>query len=93
MASSDLLSQFVIEMQNLYGLDAMTFNVHQLLHLSKSVQKLGPLWAHSTFVFESGNGSLLKLISDANGVPLQVAERFVMRQQVKKVRNLYPLSS
>lgn len=82
--SSDLLSQFVIEMQNLYGTNAMTLNDHQLLHLSKSVQKLGPLWEHSTFVFEWGTGSLLKLVSDANGVPLQAVDRFVMRQQVKK---------
>lgn len=33
---------------------------HQLLHLSKSVEMLGPLWGFSTFPFENGNGHLLR---------------------------------
>ncbi|KAH9375178.1 hypothetical protein HPB48_017951 [Haemaphysalis longicornis] len=37
------LSEFVLQMEDLYGKGAMTFNVHQLLHLPKSVAKLGPL--------------------------------------------------
>lgn len=78
----DNLSKFVYEVEELYGKSAMTFNVHQLLHLPQSVRQLGPLWSHSTFVFESGNGTLLNLISDANGVPLQVIERFAMRLQL-----------
>lgn len=78
----DNLSKFVYRVEDLYGKAAMTFNVHQLLHLPQSVQQLGPLWSHSTFVFESGNGTLLNLISDANGVPHQVLERFAMRLQL-----------
>jgi hypothetical protein len=31
-------------------------NVHGLLHLPESVSDIGPLWAHSCFPFESGNG-------------------------------------
>ncbi|XP_077491319.1 uncharacterized protein LOC144101951 [Amblyomma americanum] len=83
----DKLSCFVLSMEELYGREAMTFNVHQLLHLPKSVLELGPLWSHSAFVFESGNGMLLKLISDANGVPLQILERFAMRLQITKLAN------
>lgn len=83
----DKLSCFVYSMEDLYGREAMTFNVHQLLHLPKSVLELGPLWAHSAFVFESGNGTLLRLISDANGVPQQILERFVMGLQVTKLAN------
>lgn len=71
--------------QVLYGMSAMTFNVHQLLHLAKSVQQLGPLWSHSTLIFESGNGLLLKLVSDDNGVPLQILERFVMQVELKRI--------
>lgn len=47
--------------------------------------QLGPLLSHSTFVFESGNGTLLNLVSDANGVPLQVIERFAMRLQLPQL--------
>lgn len=90
MAASNI-SLFVHQMKRFYGDAAMTFNIHQLLHLRKSVVELGPLWSHSTFVFESGNGILLKLISDANGVVLQVLERFVMQLQLKKLSSTLQL--
>ena len=45
---------------NLYvGERYMSANVHGLLHLPQCVQKLGPLWYHSCFQFESANGELL----------------------------------
>ncbi len=47
-------------------------NIHQLTHHAKSVKLLGPAWSRSAFVFESSNGHLLKLITAANGVPLQI---------------------
>ena len=45
------LTEFVSRFQTLYGIAAMTFNVHLLTHLTKSVQMWGPLWTHSAFVF------------------------------------------
>ena len=51
-----LLHIFVAKTEALYGKEAMTFNVHQLLHLAASVRDWGPLWSHSGFPFESGNG-------------------------------------
>lgn len=62
----------------------MSFNVHQLLRLAKSVYKLDSLWSHSPFIFESGNGHLLKLLSGSSGVPLQVLECFLVQQHLKK---------
>ncbi|XP_024892971.1 uncharacterized protein LOC112468153, partial [Temnothorax curvispinosus] len=47
------LHKFVLGVETLYKKRAMTYNVHQLLHISKSVYNWGPLWAHSTFPFES----------------------------------------
>lgn len=64
----------------LYNSTAATFNVHSLRHLADSVRDLGPLWANSTFAFESGNGKLVKSITAANGLPHQVVERVVMGQ-------------
>ncbi|XP_037528116.1 uncharacterized protein LOC119405351 [Rhipicephalus sanguineus] len=85
------LSDFVFKMQKPYGEASMTFNVHQLLHLPRSVVELSPLWAHSTFVFESGNGVLLKLISSANGVAVQVLERFVIQLRLVMLKNTLDL--
>lgn len=72
---------------SLYGDSFMRFNIHQLLHLGKAARQMGPLWAHSAFVFESGNGSILNLVTAAKGVPLQIVERALMAQQVDAIVN------
>ena len=50
----------------------MSANVHALLHLPDVVQDLGPLWAHSCFLFESANGKLLNLLHGSQGIEKQV---------------------
>ena len=50
----------------------MTMNVHNLLHLPRVVENLGPLWAHLCFPFESANGELLKLFHGSQAVEKQV---------------------
>ena len=67
-----LIHEFVTETQHLYSKVAMSYNVHILLHLAKSVLNWGPLFAHSAFGFESGNCELLKVIHAAKGVHYQV---------------------
>ncbi|XP_037522067.2 uncharacterized protein LOC119399326 [Rhipicephalus sanguineus] len=76
--STDCLVQFVVGIQFLYGEKNMTSNVHQLLHLPKSVVLQGPLWAHSCFCFEASMGRLKGLISSAKGVPHQIMTRVMM---------------
>ncbi|KAL1444443.1 hypothetical protein MTO96_029864 [Rhipicephalus appendiculatus] len=76
--STDCLVQFVVGVQFLYGEKNMTSNVHQLLHLPKSVLLQGPLWAHSCFCFEASMGRLKGLISSAKGVPHQIMNRVMM---------------
>nr|XP_054931071.1 uncharacterized protein LOC126538922 isoform X2 [Dermacentor andersoni] len=53
-----LLSNFVCRCKTLYGTAFMTFNVHALQHLANCARSLGPLWAHSAFVFEGGMEAL-----------------------------------
>lgn len=80
--SESLLESFVRSCKSLYGASFMTFNVHGLLHLANSVRSLGPLWAHSAFVFEGGNGNVVRQVSAAKGIPQQVTERIVMFEQL-----------
>ena len=47
-------------------------NVHGILHLPEAASDLGPLWAHSCFPFESGNGEILKLYHGSQSVEKQV---------------------
>ncbi|XP_040077868.1 uncharacterized protein LOC115321834 [Ixodes scapularis] len=81
--AENLLIDFVGRCEALYGVASLTFNMHQLLHLPNSVRQLGPLWAQSAFVFEGGNGKLVKLVSAARGLPDQIVERVVMTQQLE----------
>lgn len=60
----------------------MTYNVHQLLHVLKSVVLFGPLWAHSCFTFVTNSGKLLKLVTSSNGVALQIAARLLLQNNL-----------
>ncbi|KAM7281652.1 uncharacterized protein ISCGN_006027 [Ixodes scapularis] len=77
-----LLRTFVASTATLYKDQAMTFNIHQMLHLAEAARQMGTLWGHSAFVFESGNGRLVKLVTGANAVPRQIVERVFMAQQL-----------
>lgn len=78
--ADEMLLEFVIRFQALFGEAAMTSNVHLLTHLAKSVKLLGPLWAHSAFVFEGANGSLLKLVHGTKDVPKQIVGKFLLHK-------------
>ncbi|CAN7996964.1 unnamed protein product, partial [Ixodes hexagonus] len=80
--STDCLVQFVVGVQFMYSEKEMTSNVHQVLHLSRSVVLQGPLWAHSCFCFEANMGKLKNLVTSANGVPHQVMMRVMMGHTV-----------
>ncbi|XP_077511368.1 uncharacterized protein LOC144121829 [Amblyomma americanum] len=83
-----LLQRFVCRAAALYGERCMSFNVHQLTHLTQAARNFGPLWAHSAFGFESGNGHIVKLVTAANGVPDQILERAIMSQELHLVLSL-----
>ncbi|KAH9367257.1 hypothetical protein HPB48_021367 [Haemaphysalis longicornis] len=81
--ADQLLSLFLSRVRTVYDDSVATFNVHQLAHLTKSVEMLGPLWGTSTFPFENGNGMLVKLVTAAQGVPFQIAERVLMKSWLR----------
>ncbi|KAL7288241.1 hypothetical protein TKK_0017582 [Trichogramma kaykai] len=73
-----LLQLFVALTQYYYSTSAMTFNVHQLLHLSQSVINWGPLWTHFGFGFENGNGKIVRQVKAAKGVVHQICRNIGM---------------
>ena len=75
----NLLKEFVFRTDILYSKADMTHYVHQLKHLAQSVLDYGPLWAHTGYVFESGNGYLVRKVKAANGVLQQVCRSISMR--------------
>ena len=56
--ADSMLRSFVKGIKPLYGEKCYTYNTHNLLHLPLLVRRWGPLWATSTFPFESVNGFL-----------------------------------
>lgn len=76
-SAENALKKFVMEFEKLYGKDNMTFNVHLMTHISASVRNWGPLWATSTFSFESFNGTLLKFFNGTTHVQQQIVKRFL----------------
>lgn len=87
-----MLLEFVVRWQFLYGESVMTFKVHLLTHLAKSVKLWGPLWAHSAFVFENANRSLLKMVHGTKCVALQVVNKFLLHRAVPHFSTRYAFS-
>ena len=78
--ADELLKRFVVKTQILYSSDALTYNVHQLLHVAQRVSDWGPLWSHFGYPFENNNGRLLKMIHAANGVTNQLVQNINLKQ-------------
>lgn len=73
------LVKFVSMSEIHFGKKFMTFNIHLLLHFCESVRKAGPLWATSTFPFESSIGTFLKQINAPNGCTKQIATKWMKK--------------
>lgn len=84
-----MLAKFVLLVDRYYGRTHLTYNVHQLLHAAGTVRNWGPLWANSTFMYESFNGMLLKMFHGTQGVPLQVINNFIVWRHLPKLVSRY----
>ena len=79
------LKLFVQKTEQYFGLKAMTINVHQLLHIVKSIKHWGPLWAHSCYPFESENYQILNAIHSSKGVNLQLLKFLNLKKCIQKL--------
>ncbi|XP_035852374.1 uncharacterized protein LOC116059288 isoform X2 [Sander lucioperca] len=75
---------FVEYMKVLYGEENVSFNCHQLIHLTESVLNWGPLWATSAFSFERNNGNLRALLKGVNDYPRQIHQMFLVWQHIPR---------
>ena len=89
--ADQLFHKFVGETEMLYSKVSMTYNVHLLLHMARSVYDWGPLWSHNAYAFESGNGQLLKVIQAAKGVHHQICRRISLQYSMLILKDrIYP---
>ncbi|KAL7296786.1 hypothetical protein TKK_0010189 [Trichogramma kaykai] len=85
--ANDLLKEFVSLTQHHYHEYAMTYNVHQLIHVPQSVADWGPLWAHIGYVFESGNGDIIRTVHAAKGVINQISRNICKNRCLSILEN------
>ena len=78
-----VLEDFVKEVKFLYGQEHVTYNIHLLTHLSKSVLDWGCLWATSAFIPEWFNGQLQSLSHGTQSVVEQMSSNFLMQNSIR----------
>lgn len=78
------IKKFVQQTEILYGTEYLTFNMHLLLHIPQYVKNWGAPWDSSTFMFEHGNGVLLKLFKGTQSVVNQIFKSYDCIMKIKK---------
>ncbi|CAD6211835.1 GSCOCG00003856001-RA-CDS [Cotesia congregata] len=86
-SADSLILRYVVLYEEYFGTQAMTYNIHLLLHLIKSVIKLGPLRCHNTFIFENENHFLMKLQKSPNKILIQIARRYMFQKALTPLKN------
>ncbi|KAK3918509.1 NCK-interacting protein with SH3 domain [Frankliniella fusca] len=81
------LRQFNFEIDDLYRAVHVTFSIHLMTHLARSVTEFGQPWTHSAFVFESFNGELKNAVMSSNGVAQQITKHMQLRIALITMRN------
>lgn len=83
--SHEALLKFVLQMEDLYGLHNISFNVHLLTHLCEYVENWGPLWASSAFVFESYNQRIKSFFRGTKGLPKQILKNYLKHKELHRI--------
>lgn len=74
------LIKFVDQFEDLYGKYNVTMNLHLIRHILNSVRHLGPLWAQSTFSFETENDVLVNFNHARKDFLQNIACKYIMKK-------------
>lgn len=85
--ANTLLHTFVLELQQIYGVGALVYNMHNLIHLADDVGKFGTLDKFSCFPFESKLGCIKKHLRSGAKPLAQFCRRQSEIDYVQSVRN------
>lgn len=77
------LIRFTGDCEKYYGLSAMNFNTHTLLHVIDHVYKSGPLSMTSTFPFENGIFALKQKLTGPKGILKQISKRLIQKTMLE----------
>lgn len=79
------LNEFADTFEELYGKHNVTINLHLLRHLPETVQHLGPLWAQSSYGFESNNGVVVRWNTSTKDMTFQLVWKYIMKHSIEVV--------
>lgn len=79
------LNKFVSEIDELYGMEHVTFSIHLLTHLCKSVHNFAQLCCHSAFIYEAENAEIKNLVKSSNGAIFQICKGVQLKTAVKNL--------
>lgn len=85
--SDILLKLFVKQFEKLYDDRELTYNIHQLRHLTLCVEKWGPLWTTSAFPFENYNGFIAKCVHGNKHLGQEIVNNLLIAQGVQILRS------
>ncbi|KAE8741791.1 hypothetical protein FOCC_FOCC012680 [Frankliniella occidentalis] len=83
----EILTSFVRQTQELFGLRNMSYNMHCVLHLPDTVLSLGPLWVSSCFAFENVNGVLSRLVHGTRFAGSQIQSNLGLLRKIPSIIN------
>lgn len=84
-----LIYKFVFDTKKHYGLKAVKYNVHLLIHFANTVRKYGLPWAYSAFLFEGVGGLLKNLFHGSKHVTKQIFENFLVIGRLRDFARYY----
>ena len=90
--ANKLLVEFVIDFQKYFEKENMTYNIHLLLHIPRSVKNLGPLYMHDAFGFENQNRLLLQMKKSPTEIAIQIAKRYLFYKSIPTFSTLFPIT-
>lgn len=84
IAVGRLLNHLVLQVEDLYGREHVTYNMHLLTHLAQCVLDWGCLWSSSNFIPEGFIGELQKMAKGTQSVVDQMAKQFLIRNALRQ---------
>lgn len=84
-AANLALQTFVKQAEILYGKEHLSFNMHLLLHMPRYVKDWGSPWASSAFMYEHGNGVLVRLFNGTQSVVDQIFRAYELTCYLQRV--------
>uniref|UniRef100_A0ABD2WAA5 DUF4218 domain-containing protein n=1 Tax=Trichogramma kaykai TaxID=54128 RepID=A0ABD2WAA5_9HYME len=91
--ANKLLVEFIIEFEKEFGKHNITYNVHLLLHIARSVQNMGPLQVQNAFCFENENRLLLHLKKSPTEIAVQISNRYFVYRSMPFFSTLFPIGT